>query len=426
MSIANANNRLRGMSSVERTVILGGRGNMASFLTQYLPIPITLIDIKDFDGISSKYLLTDRAVRKKASAELSALSRDGVAKKLSSLFILSMPSDIYERVNALPGINKLSNLIGFSGRGHRQTIFVHQTSVHEIPAKLLDVVSGPAFGIHFLHKPDVPDLSEQTAIVTVTEKKKRHDLYDEGLRIVMDLLRNKMGYGHIFTMSPERHDMIMSNIQYLTHSLFLIVADIIISSGYEIDSDNFLSLPTEILILAGRMFGQSAHVYRGIAVSNQHNESVSHMLKNLGDQSGPTLNDCIKKVIMEIGEIRDHMVDELRMSGLEIKNISTPMSRTRDGLINDVKPELLSRSNHVEISVKSFVKKYLKAIQSGYTWYFDSLSKKVIDELNKLDFQKIVMNKYLKKREINSSTFAGNVYPNNPLSYKGFNPLAIK
>lgn len=126
------------MKNFQRTIVLGGKGEMAGFLVPFLPTPTVLIDMKDFHKVGGTYVSDDeeessnkvvmsasRAVRRRAAVELSAASKKG----LSTLFVLSIPASVYNGAVNLPGDNHLASVIGASGRGLKETLFIHQTSI---------------------------------------------------------------------------------------------------------------------------------------------------------------------------------------------------------------------------------------------------------------------------------------------------------
>ena len=382
------------MKYIQKTIILGGRGKMAKFLLPFLPSPITLIDIKDFDKVASKYSPSSKAVRRKSSSELSAASKNRPNSNLVTLFIFSVPAKVYDDTMQLKGKNRLASLIGTSGRGHRFTLFVHQTSVHSTPAQLLEPVTGVVLGMHLLHGSTVTDLSKQTAIITASPHKKQHHQYAAGHEMLNKFLRKQMGYGHVFQMKPDRHDTIMSNIQFLTHSMFLILADAIIDSGFQITDTKYLELPKDLLIIAGRMFKQEAHVYGGIATSNPFNRVIINQLKEIGDCSSKSVDHWLCSAILSFASIRDRIIAETKMTAKEVEKISTPMSRVRDGLINyalNVKPK---PTGNTDLSLKTHTDKYVASVKSDYDTYFRDLGIKVKKELEKLDFEKIAMLRY--------------------------------
>ena len=158
------------IKQIQRTIILGGRGKMARLLIPFLPSPITLIDINTFEQCgATKYLPSDRAVRRQTSSELKSLNnkKNKSIKDIGSLCILSIPNEVYKQALNLHGKNKLSYLLGVSGRGYSSTLFLHQTSIHSIPSKILEPISGVVFGIHLLHGPNINEFKKETVVITV-------------------------------------------------------------------------------------------------------------------------------------------------------------------------------------------------------------------------------------------------------------------
>ena len=381
------------MSSFERAIVLGGKGNMASFLMPYLPSPTIRIDTKDFENIGG-YLSQLKLVRKRSSVELRHSCRESSSDNINTLFVLSVPANVYEDTTPLPNGNQLASIIGISGRGQRRTLFVHQTSIHTKPAALLDPVSGVVMGIHLLHGPTATNLANETVIITATPKKKSHDLYNSALDRLSSILRKNMSYGHIFQMDPTRHDKIMSNIQFLSHSMILILVSALIDSDFEINDSNYSELSSHLLIMAGRMFKQEVHVLRGIAQSNIHNISIIEQLGNIGDCNGHSTVDWLNSAILKFAEIRDKSITNTGMSTTEIAKISTPISRVRDGMMVSAQRANPTGRGRLDLFLSAHTHKYIKAVKGPYDAYFDNLKNKVAPELAKLDFEKMAMTLY--------------------------------
>ena len=379
---------------------------MAEFLLPFLPKPTVLIDTKDFHKVGGTYVSDDeeessnnkvmsgRAARRRVAVELSAASSKG----LSTLFVLSIPASVYDEAVKRPGNNHLASVIGASGRGLRETLFIHQTSVHTVPAQLLEPAAGVALGLHLMHGPGVTDRSKETAIITASDGKRKHDQYGAASAALKQLLRKQMKYSQVFEMSPEKHDIIMSNVQFLTHSMYLILADAIIDSKFEINEEkvDFSSMEFAVLILAGRMFKRKAHVYQGIATSNSFNSKIKDKLKKLEDYAAANRQDCTRKALLQFADIRDDMITMAKMTEKEKLWVTTPVSRVRDGLISEARHNG-NGGGTVNLALREHANRYVAAVDSGYEAYFDSLKRKVNRELDKLDFENMVM-KYFEKR----------------------------
>lgn len=397
------------MKNFQRTIVLGGKGEMAGFLVPFLPTPTVLIDMKDFHKVGGTYVSDDeeessnkvvmsasRAVRRRAAVELSAASKKG----LSTLFVLSIPASVYNEAVNLPGDNHLASVIGASGRGLKETLFIHQTSVHTVPAQLLEPAAGVALRLHLMHGPRVADLSQETAIITASANKMEHDQYGAASAALKQLLRNQMKYSQVFEMSPKKHDIIMSNVQFLTHSMYLILADTIIDSKFEINEKtfDFSRMEPAVLILAGRMFKREAHVYQGIAASNSFNSTIKDKLKGLDDCRAANRQDCIRMALLQFAGIRNDMITMTSMTAKEQRWVTTPMSRARDGLISEAARHSGNDGGTVDLALREHANRYVAAVDSGYEAYFDSLKTKVNRELDKLDFENMVMKRFESRR----------------------------
>jgi len=374
---------------------------MARLLIPFLPDPITIIDINTFEESgATKYLPSDRAVRRLAASQLKSVSNaKDKLNGIGSLCVLSIPNDVYAQAESVPGRNQLTHLLGVSGRGYRNTLFIHQTSVHTLPSKVLEPISGVVLGIHLLHGPNITDFSKQTAIITDSNKKTVHDKYLDGYELLNYILRTQMGYGHVFRMGPERHDKIMANIQFLTHSMLLILGDALLSRGYKISPDNFHELPASIYILLGRMSRQPSHVYKGIATGNQFNFLVSDKIQGLAKINGNTELDWLCDAVRRFGDIRDELFKETNMSRREKDKICTPMSIVRDGIIEYARSRG-SSTTHAQVNIETNVNRYLSALSSGYDRYFTSVMGEVKAKLAVLDFESLIMERYEALREV--------------------------
>lgn len=384
------------IDDVQKTIVLGGLGAMAQLLLPHLPRPTTLIDIKTLEKTDAKtFLLPDRTVRRLSSSELKAVSKyRKQSGRIGSLCILSIPNEIYQRAASRSGDSKLSDILGVSGRGYSSTLFVHQTSVHSIPSEVLESISGVVLGVHLLHSPKVAKSEKETAIVTASGKKRLHDRYGSGYEILNCILHKRMGYKHVFQMDPARHDTIMANIQFLTHSMLLILGDSLLSNKYKITPNNYHKLPSSILILLGRMKKQRPHVYKGIATGNRYNEIVIKEIRNLSATYNGADPDWLRSALGRFGDIRDRIVEETGMSERERERICTPMSRVRDGLVSYARSRKAIPSDKAGVDIRPFIDKYLAALSSGYDKYFEDIMLRLEEKLKVLDFETLTMDKF--------------------------------
>lgn len=273
-------------------------------------------------------------------------------------------------------------------------MFVHQTSVHSIPSEVLESISGVVLGVHLLHSPKVAKSEKETAIVTASGKKRLHDRYGSGYEILNCILHKRMGYKHVFQMDPARHDTIMANIQFLTHSMLLILGDSLLSNKYKITPNNYHKLPSSILILLGRMKKQRPHVYKGIATGNRYNEIVIKEIRNLSATYNGADPDWLRSALGRFGDIRDRIVEETGMSERERERICTPMSRVRDGLVSYARSRKAIPSDKAGVDIRPFIDKYLAALSSGYDKYFEDIMLRLEEKLKVLDFETLTMDKF--------------------------------
>lgn len=386
---------------IKRTIIIGGEGEMAQLLMPHLPTPVTIIDVKKLDKIgSSKFLPNDRAIRRQTSVALSETTKIASQENnFGSLCMVSVPHEVYEEASNAPGKSKICNLLGVSGRGYKSTLFIHQASSHSLPAEILDSSSGVVFGVHMLHGAKVEDFSEHTVVLTASNRMKKHDKYKIGHDYLSNFYR-RLGYKHIVSMSPDRHDRIMSDIQFLTHSMFLIIGDAIVNSGYSITADNYHDLPSSILILLGRMGKQQPHVYKGIAIGNKYNKTVVDRLKGYKDVHTSNDPDWICNTVKLFKSIREGVARDIKLTSSECANATTPMSRVRDGIMNYSDSD---HSEHVSTpnlkgGVVQYIEKYINSLSGDYDSYYHEVVNSAKKQLKVLDFELLTIKKFEAKR----------------------------
>lgn len=342
---------------------------MAQMITPHLPRPLTLVDPIDFQEQHTAQLW--RMLRRYASTALRCGYTSGDRRKqqalIDNLCLISIPAAVYEHTLAMPKGSRLSNLLGISARGYSNTLFVHQTSVHSTPAAVLESASGVSLGLHLLHGPMATDAVNQTAIITASEKQKCHDRFKPAESVLKNLLQN-MGYlpGRIFVMSPERHDRIMSNIQFLTHSMVLILNSALSSMGSEGEhacSGQSKAAHT-LRKMALRMGSQPSHVYQGIARGNAYNQHVINRLKQINTTDK---DHWLSEAIHQFGKIRDEL--EADMTTKERMWITTPMSRWRDELIEEVR-KTPQEPDSSKVNLPGAINSYLTALATQYEDYF--------------------------------------------------------
>ena len=92
------------------------------------------------------------------------------------------------------------------------------------------------------------------------------------------------------------------------------------------------------------------------------------------------------------------MITMANMTLKEQRWVATPMSRVRDGLINEAACHNGNGGGTVDLALREHANRYVAAVDSGYDAYFDSLKTKVNRELDKLDFENIVMKRFESRR----------------------------
>jgi prephenate dehydrogenase len=358
------------MINVKQSIVLGGRGAMAQMITPHLPRPLTLVDPIDFADHHTAQL--GRVLRRYASTALRCGYTSGDRRRhhsvIDNLCLISIPAAVYEQTIEMPEGSRLSNLLGISARGYSNTLFVHQTSVHSTPAAVLDSASGVSLGLHLLHGPMATDAINQTAIITASDSQKNHDRYKPGESLLKTLL-NTMGYlpGRLFIMSPQRHDRIMTNIQFLTHSMVLILNNALKVTNPQKGSDYISESKTAYTLrnMARRMSAQPSHVYKGIARGNAFNLDIIERLKHINIKDN---NNWLSEAIHQFGKIRDEL--EAEMTTRERMWISTPMSRWRDELIDEVRKTPQGVYDDSEVNLNDEIHGYINALNTHYDAYF--------------------------------------------------------
>lgn len=314
------------LKTPETLVMLGGEGCMAQLIQKHLPYRWHNIDIKS--------LQNRRNVRRAILSQVHSVSHE-VGSGLRAIVLMNLPASVYREALRMPGHRAVSrNILGISGCGQSNTLFLHHSSVHAIPAKVLDAVSGPALGMHLMYGPHVRDLSRQTAVVTVSSQKQSHHLYKMAQRWVVDSLKS-MGHGQVICISPEIHDQIMANIQFLTHSFFLIAADIVRRSvGTPVyQADIIPKLVKDVMGMSQRILSGDIHVYQGIALDNPSNAMLFKGWKSqLGSVREITLLETIMRLIRITRETSEMHFAEHGIDRRVQRIIRTPVSRVREGL----------------------------------------------------------------------------------------------
>lgn len=363
----------------DKFVLLGGDGRMAHLIQEHLPYSWKNIDLNHFHD--------RRYVRRAVLAQVHPASH-GVGAGIRATVLLNLPAHAYREALSTPGHRSaLRNLLGISGCGQRHTLFIHHSSVHVPPSAVLDAVSGPSMGIHLMYGPQVRDLSRQTAVITVSEKKKKHHLYEIAHQWVFEALK-LMGHGQIVVLSPASHDAIMANIQFLTHSFFLLAADVvrrsINSTSYNIEA--VPKIISDILEISQRILSSDVHVYRGIAIENPANEALyKKWNKGLRSAAGSSLVEIFQKIMQCTRDISEsHFMEH----GISLKNqrlIRTPVSRVRDGIFDSIDDLSNADGSTQDVSaLHASLAAYEKALggDHAYAEWFGELQRFFADRFN--------------------------------------------
>lgn len=307
-----------------------GEGRMAHLIQKHLPYRWHNIDLKR--------LQSRRYVRRAVFGQVHP-THNGLGNGVRAIVLMNLPAHVYREALSTPGHRAaLRHILGISGCGQSNTLFLHHSSVHVPPAKVLDAVSGPALGIHLMYGPQVRDLSRQTAVVTVSGRKKSHHLYQMAQQWVVDSLKY-MGHGQVIYLSPEIHDQIMANIQFLTHSFFLLAADIVRRSvGTPVyHADIIPQFVRDIMEMSQRILSGDIHVYQGIALDNPSNAGLFKQWKSqLGSARDETLLEMIMQLIRITRGTSEMHFAKHEIGRREQRLIRTPVSRVRDGLFQAV------------------------------------------------------------------------------------------
>lgn len=297
---------------------------------------------------------TERLLRNMA-AEL--LSFKG-GEKIPQALLLSIPEEIFQALNETTNgtRSQIRELFGVPGNGQNQTVLMHTTSVQAHADQVLSPWSGPVIGAHQLHNAEVSDFSNRTVILGTNEEKQKHHLFEPAKEWVQGFFK-KMGYQNIISMSVEGHDLMMSNIQFLTHSLFLVIADFVkkTSETEQYDPQKYPEWIQEILLMSQRILSGNMHVYKGIALSNPFNKGpLEKWSGTCGEIEGDTIEEIIRELVLKTGQVVDEQNRDLGISKKEKRIIVTPVSLVRDGIRENLEKLNLSVSPSKNSCTKVF------------------------------------------------------------------------
>ncbi|MEI7511073.1 MAG: hypothetical protein WCJ84_02865, partial [Candidatus Peregrinibacteria bacterium] len=243
-----------------------------------------------------------------------------------------------EKGGRKPEKRALKDLLGEKGVGLSNLLVAYLDSLQGPAAALYNEMAGPVLGVHQMHGPGVSNLNEQNVILGVTPKKEKHHLQEPATQWMISFLEG-MGYDkkNIATMSVEKHDKLMADVQFLSHTLFLVLASAVKkqmgTANYS--SENIPEWVNEALLMAQRILSGKDHVYRNIAVNNPHNpELLSKLIEKVGSTSGSDNIESFAFSLFRAGEeaIAEYLA-ESQIKEKESRFGETPVSATRDGII---------------------------------------------------------------------------------------------
>ena len=305
------------------SLVLGGRGAMAQRLAGWLPGTPRIVDLQDYG--------CERRVRRITRAFLRLgrpSGRDGLRRAVFS----SVPQQLYNEAARLPGARAaLGRLLGSAGAGLGGVLVVPCASLLEVPTATLAGAAGPVVGLHLLYGPQVSDLSTETAILAAPPRTQRHHLYPQAQAFLHRLLRD-MGHGQVLALSPEQHDRLMADVQFLTHSMFLGIAATVrlTEAGEAYDATRMPVWLDDLLQFSQRMLCQQPHVYVGIARQNPHNpELLAQWLETLSALGPGDLTSVVRGFIEATEAVAASFRSAAGLEGAPLRRVHTPVSRYR-------------------------------------------------------------------------------------------------
>ena len=361
---------------VSRCFVVGGQGKIGEFIVPFLPTPeVAVFDLKEIRG--DKWPVT-RLARNITRANIVGDNfLDGERDKIRQIVVLAVPEILFAAANRLPYGRraKLHELLGTSGAGRSQTLVLFVNSVHQHAANILEKFSGPTVGVHLLFRPG-PDLvmSQQTAVITVTDKKRSHHFWKQAEDITRTVL-TRIGIGNIVTMSPIAHDQLMADVQFLSHSLFLLLAD---------SYSRLPCLPPHPLISAvqnsaQRILRGQPHVYAGIARDNPANGQL--FAQWCGRLRTIIASDIITVTRKVIAATEDVSAVFGYCLGRNLLSVSTPISRARKQLTAMISEPFIEIDKPL-LDITPSLETYAMGLQSeqSYGAFFNTLAGKCLHQ----------------------------------------------
>lgn len=346
------------------TLVIGGRGAMAQRLARSLPGAPRIVDLQDH-GCERRVRRISRAFLRPGRPS----GRDGLRRAV----FCSVPQRLYGEAARLSGRRAaLLRLLGSSGAGQGGVLLVPCASLLAEPTGVLAGAAGPVVGLHLLYGPQVSDLSRETAILAAPARTQRHHLYPQAQAFLHQLLA-EMGHRQILALSPEQHDRLMADVQFLTHSLFLSIAAAVreAQGGSAYDPARLASWLDDLLQFPQRMLRQQPHVYAGIARQNPHNAALLSQLRSSLAVRGRgdltlVVRDLIRATTSVAAEFRRHS----GLAGAAVRSVKTPVHRYRAHLASHLAtlPGGTSGRYHAAAAVTA----YATALQGDYeSWLRD-------------------------------------------------------
>ena len=347
-----------------------GNGQLGEFIRPY--VPATEIVSFDLRQITVPTFPIARLARNITRSNIFPDRRLGEnGERIRQVVIMAVPETVFARVasDSHGKRSRLFDLLGVSGAGCSQTMIVFLNSVHQNAAAIFDGFSGPTFGLHLMFRPG-PDLkmSEQSAVITVSDTKRSHHFRREGESVLRNMI-TKIGIGNVVTMSSIEHDWLMADIQFLSHSLYLTLADFIENQS-KLPSHNLVQ---QIRTTIARILKGKPHVYSGIAQNNPFNRKVLRQWR--ARMSGIKCYGILRQIADAFDateEVAATIAENVNIRSRS--SVSTPISRARRCLAEnefDFSSDLVGGDIHVS------VERYYQSLQSehAYNAFFNRLAR---------------------------------------------------
>ncbi len=276
----------------------------------------------------------------------------------------------------------LKTAIGIKGVGKANLLTVFLDSLQHYASQVYSAMAGPVIGMHQMHGPKVPSLASQNVILGVTPAKQNHHLYEASKTWLISFLE-EMGYDkqNIGEMTVEKHDKLMTDVQFLSHTLFLVLASAVKKKmkTENYSSENIPEWIHEAVLMSQRILSGESHVYRNIAIHNPHNpELLQKLIQKM--QSIPinsNFEEMAKSLFTEGQTVLQEYLQESEISDNEKKYGKTPVSGTRDGIIAKLQDQqiLIASMPDTENTVIQALCDYERSLKSPKTYdeHFEEL-----------------------------------------------------